>query len=231
MQNSRQESHSERRLGRRLRLIIMASGLSRRFAGRNKLLAPWQGEALCLPVLRAAAAVRAEYPADIAVFVVTGHEDVAALARTQGLTVIHNPCPEEGQSVSIRLGVRAKAPWPPEAEEAPAARGESALFLPADQPLITKDELERFCLEAAAREEPLLRAWDGTRYGSPTAFDRRFYDELAALRGDDGGKVILRRYPELCGKVRLKPESLMDIDTAEELTRLRERKAETEERA
>ena len=192
----------------RIFLTIMASGLSRRFAGENKLLADFRGEPLCRPVFRAAAAAERAEPAGFRALVVTASDEIAKLAAAEGLAAVKNDCPEEGQSRSLRLGIKAFMPL--EAED-------FLLFLPADQPFMTAGVLQEFCRAIRGGDYPLWRAWDGHSYGSPTAFKAAFAPELMELRGDQGGKILFKRYPDKVGKVLLELRSLWDVDTREAL--------------
>ncbi len=52
--------------------------------------------------------------------------------------------------------------------------------------------------------------------GVPAVFPRWCFDDLRALRGDQGARVILRRHADHL--VRLEhPEAAVDIDTPEDL--------------
>lgn len=200
---------------RKFRLIIMAAGLAERFGDENKLLYPFQGEPLCLPVLRAASGLKEALGEAAEVITVSGHREVLDLARELGLGLCFNPRPEAGQSLSLRLGLEAEMPWDGEDPLPP----EYAVFLTADLPFMTAGELIHFCRSIEQGASRLWRATDGERMGSPTAFDRLYYKDLAELRGDQGGRVIFRRYPEACGTVKLKARSLFDIDTKDDLRR------------
>ena len=48
--------------------------------------------------------------------------------------------------------------------------------------------------------------------GSPVLFDRRYRDELLALRGADGGRVLLARHRADVRLVSLDPERGQDLD-------------------
>lgn len=200
--------NKEKRDGKRplLRLIVMASGLSRRFGGRNKLLLPWRGEPLCASVFRAVSYVKALYPDDIAAIAVSGYPEVRALAEERGLLALDNPEAAEGQSRSIRRGLLA---------DIGVRREEIAVFLPADLPFLSGGALEAFCLQVWEGGHLLWRAFDGENFGSPTAFSEVFYPELLALEGDSGGRALFKKNKDETGLARLPAESLADIDTAE----------------
>jgi molybdenum cofactor cytidylyltransferase len=52
-------------------------------------------------------------------------------------------------------------------------------------------------------------------------FDRKFFAELAAISGDEGGRQILLRHPTEVVEVELQDEApLHDFDTVEELEAL-----------
>jgi molybdenum cofactor cytidylyltransferase len=62
-------------------------------------------------------------------------------------------------------------------------------------------------------------AYRGER-GHPVGFARRFFDELASLRGDEGARELLKRYPNLLTLYDVDdPGVLRDIDKPSDLTR------------
>jgi molybdenum cofactor cytidylyltransferase len=93
------------------------------------------------------------------------------------------------------------------------------LLLLADQPLVGSHSLNR--LAAAWRRQP--RSIVASRYGAvtgvPAIFPRWCFGDLASLRGDQGARILLRRYADHV--VRLaNPEAAVDIDYPEDLLNL-----------
>ena len=81
-----------------------------------------------------------------------------------------------------------------------------------DQPYIKTATIERMFLNVAGVSSRIVCAGNGERQGNPVWFGRDYFDELMALKGDVGGKQVVRRYPE---RVVICPASLrelMDID-------------------
>jgi molybdenum cofactor cytidylyltransferase len=60
------------------------------------------------------------------------------------------------------------------------------------------------------------------KQGHPVIFDRRYFKELLNLKGDVGGRSILKKYPEEVCSVRVRSEGVMkDIDTWRDYERAR----------
>ncbi|MCC9075465.1 putative selenium-dependent hydroxylase accessory protein YqeC [Litorilinea aerophila] len=192
--------------------IVLAAGEGRRM-GRPKQLVPVDGEPM---VARAVGTVLAAGPS--AVLVVTGahgEQVQAALASWQAvagtsLRLVPNPRWAEGQASSMRAGLLAL-------DEAIQA----ALFLPVDQPLLSSRLLRQMyrCWQAGA---PLVTPRvDGQIRGAPALFDRALWPELLAVQGDVGGREVLRRHQHQAATIPVQPEELQDVDTPEDLARLR----------
>lgn len=188
--------------------IVMAAGVGKRF-GANKLLADFVGKPLFRWALEAV-----DPNCFSGVIVVTGHGPVAAAAEELGFRVICNDRPEDGVSRTIRLGLQA----------AEACGG--ALFMTADQPLLTTETLRK--LTAQFTEEPryiYAASHDGVR-GNPCLFPGDLLEELLALQGDTGGAAVIRKHPERLRLVEVPEWELFDCDTPETMAICREKAAE-----
>jgi molybdenum cofactor cytidylyltransferase len=95
----------------------------------------------------------------------------------------------------------------------------AVLVLLVDQPDVTLRSLTR--LIAAWRRRPRIpaAAFYAERPGVPAILPRRAWPAVHRLRGDVGARALLRESPELT-LVAL-PEAELDVDTAEDLARLR----------
>jgi len=187
-------------------VVLMASGFSRRFGSRNKLLVPFRGKPL------------AKYTLDLVlslnfsggIFFVVSSDDVAALAQDlPGVSVIKNNAPEKGLRESIRLGVEA-------AGNTGAAY---YLFFHCDQPFLdtvtANSILDKrgpgFIVEPRYRGKP----------GNPSLFSALFRDELISLEAGETPRIIKARHPEAIKIVEISnPLVLQDIDDEETMKRL-----------
>ena len=160
--------------------ILLAAGASTRY-GQPKQLLEWQGEAL----VRRAARIALEGGLSPVVVVTGAHaEQVRQALAGLEVSVVENPAWQEGQAASLRAGL----------SKLPASVG-AAVFLLADQPLITPT-LVRGLLAVhrssfSAIVAPLI---DGQR-GNPVLFDRVTFPDLLTLQGDQGGRALFSRYP------------------------------------
>ena len=185
--------------------VLLAAGAGSRFGG-GKLLAEFAGKRLFERAMNALPTERF-----VRVAVVSGCEDILAESERRGFLAVRNDAPEQGVSLSIRLGLESAKPC------------SAVLFLVGDQPLLTKESVRRILEAGAARPEKIIapEAPDG-RLGNPCLFPAAFFPELSALEGDRGGKRVIRAHPEAVLTVPLPEEELFDTDTKEDLSRLKE---------
>lgn len=188
--------------------MVLAAGRSRRFAAEHpKQLALFHGVPLVRRVVEAALGSRLDE-----LIVVLGHAADTVLKALVGLelrTVI-NPDFAAGQSTSVRQGL---------AHVSPSARG--AMFLPCDQPLLSTSLIDRLIEAHGRHEAAIVSPSFAGRHGAPVLWDRRFFSELASLRGDTGGRALLERHRQQRVLVPLDVEApLLDVDTVDELARL-----------
>ncbi len=180
--------------------VLLASGSARRF-GANKLLAKVDGVSL---IRRTMAALPAAHFARAAVC--SCHPEVLALAKASGYLPLQNSHAAEGIAASVRLGLSAMEGL------------DGVLFSVCDQPWLSAGSVERLTGAFAAHPAHICAlAWQGRR-GNPVIFPRHYFPELAALSGDVGGGVVLRRHPDRLLLVEaLSPRELDDVDTPADL--------------
>lgn len=178
--------------------VILAAGLARRM-GRDKLLLPL-GDTTILGAFLAGF----PFPQFGRTILVHGDERVAAVAAPYPLICCRNSNPAQGKSGSIRAGLAR-------------CRTQGVMFFVADQPLLETTTIHR--LIAAYREQPdmiICPASEG-RSGNPVIFPPHLHKELCGLQGDEGGRELIARHPELTRTIPCpNPSQFMDIDTPEE---------------
>ena len=181
--------------------VIMASGMGKRF-GSNKLMADFEGEPMILQALRASEGLAAHR------VVVTRHEEIAALCRDREISVVLHDLPY--RSDTVRLGLEALGDV------------DGCLFLPADQPLLRRETVDKLVLHWRENSSCILRPVCGDTAGSPVLFPKALFPELLALPEGKGGGWVMKNHPD---KVALfpvdDPYELMDADTPEALEQLR----------
>ncbi len=204
-----------------LAAVIMASGFSRRME-ENKLLMMYQGKPLAARVMD-----HVKTACFFKTVAVVAEDAVGRLAEERKIIVVYNDCPGQGQSRSVMLGTQA------------CMDAEGIMFIPADMPFLTPQVLRQ--LQAAfnlypdriirplylpvpmpAEGLPPLNPERPQKWipGSPVIFPRCLFGELCALRGDTGGREVLRRHPKLVQTVKIKDALAgIDIDTPRDAIR------------
>jgi molybdenum cofactor cytidylyltransferase len=182
-------------------LILLAAGKSERFGLSDKLTAVFLGQPLGMHVVTALEAV----PFAKRVVVVDGGDlDYGA----RGYEVIRNERPEEGMSLSVKLGLEA----------ARDDRIEAVLFALADMPRVTATQIYRL-FDAEHGPKTIATSSDGVDPKPPVLFGAGQFDALMTLEGDKGAREMV-----LGGRhVVTTPEELIDVDTEEELNELMEK--------
>ena len=186
--------------------IILAGGGSQRF-GRPKLLEILDGEVLIRRAVRAARDAGLD-----PIVVVLGADGLAVSEALDQHAVqfTNNPDWAEGQSSSVRAGLKVLAP-----------NVAGAVFLLADMPLVDA-ELVRTLVETQRRSlEPIVAPWTGERWGNPVLFDRETFEALSQISGDQGGRTLFGKYS--VEAVPWGQSAMLDIDTQDDLDTFRGR--------
>lgn len=191
--------------------IILASGFSKRFKG-NKLLALYEGKPIVMHIID-----KVLKQAFCEVIVVSQYEEVLNLVQSITnsncpIKAVKNHMPQMGVSQSIQLGIEASQPC------------EAYMFFVGDAPLINEEtiwQMIKHYEDLEMREADILcPCYNGER-GSPVIFAATYQDELMQLEGDEGGKQIIRQYPERVMQYEVAHgKELFDIDTQQDLNQL-----------
>jgi molybdenum cofactor cytidylyltransferase len=182
--------------------IVLAAGGSVRMRGPKQLL-PIDGQ----PMVRRV--VEAVCGASLAqVVVVTGAYADEVEWALDGLPVelVANEAWSEGMSTSLRMGLGALR-----------QEIQAVLIVLADQPALTSQVLSALVLRYRTTGAPIVAPVCRGRRGNPVLFDRRLFDELMAVEGDQGGRILLTRYAAEVQQVEIDdPAVLFDVDTLQD---------------
>ncbi len=147
------------------------------------------------------------------IVVILGHlanEIARAVPPADRIRVAINDRYAEGQSTSLRAGLRALHP-----------QAEAAVVLLGDQPGVRPEAIA--AVVGAWREEgtPVVQASYAGRPAHPTLFDRTVWPELDAATGDEGARGAIHRHPQWRRLVEVEGPPPRDIDTEEDYERVR----------
>ena len=180
--------------------IILAAGLSTRMK-TNKLQLDLQGMTLIERVLLKVSAV--DFFEKI---IVTNDPLIEERSKALKFIPVANELTALGQSSSIKEGVLHAS-----------REVEGYLFVMGDQPLLSKETLERILLSFKESPSSIILPVYGGKPGSPVLFPSSLREEFLLLEGDVGGKVLIQAHPELVRTVGIpSEEELIDIDTLED---------------
>ncbi|WP_109488173.1 nucleotidyltransferase family protein [Occallatibacter savannae] len=187
--------------------VIIAAGASRRL-GQPKQLLTLNGETLLARCIRTARAACAG-----PVFVVLGahRHQIETQVDLSAANIVVNDSWEQGMASSITAGVQALM------EHEPDATG--VLLLVCDQPAVTPEHLGR--MFRAFRQNPtnvIASTYAGKR-GIPAIFPAQAFQDLLALRGDQGARRLLAEADRSVAEIPLEGGEL-DIDSPEDASRL-----------
>lgn len=146
-------------------------------------------------------AVQSQLPVVVVTVASLEHVAAAHLAR-RDIVVIDDDEAAGGMGHSIALGVAERSGAP------------GWLVLPADMPLVQPGTL--LAVATALENHAVAYAQHRGRRGHPVGFASELYSELVLLKGDEGARRIVARYPAHPVEVN-DPGVLIDIDTPADL--------------
>ncbi len=185
--------------------ILMASGFSKRM-GENKLLMRFKEKT----ILEAILSVIKNYKFKEKILVYR-EKEVFTLGKKYNFKCVENKTAHKGQSESIRLGL----------ENARDCLG--YMFFTGDQPFIDKYNLDKLVKEFQENKSFIIVPINNEKKGSPVIFPKNFKEELMNIKGDTGGREIIKEYPDKIKYVKVTKKFLLDIDNKEEYKSLLER--------
>jgi len=189
-------------------VIVLAAGRGSRFLGtEHKLAQSLEGLTVLGSTLRHAIASHLQ----VVVVTTQGLAEVASrsIAARDVIVIPEADAPGQsglGMGYSISVGVGAR----------PDASG--WLILPGDMPRVQPSTLQEVARQLD--QHPVVYAQYKGRRGHPVAFSAELYSELVTLKGDEGARRLVARYPALGLDVD-DPGVLVDVDTVADLDRLR----------
>ena len=184
--------------------IILAAGQSTRL-GRPKQLLDICGKTAIRRVADAALAA----PLD-SIVVVLGNA-AADIERDDKPRRMHllNPDFAEGQSTSMRVGLRAV---PDEVD--------AVLFLLGDQPAMRPEIISAVVETYRKSGATIVQARFRGEIGHPVLFDRSMFGALDSVTGDRGARQVIARHPELVQFADMAQDAPLDIDTEADYERV-----------
>ena len=199
--------------------VVLAAGRATRM-GEPKVLLSLGGRTLLAHAIAAAQASRCE-----AVLVVAGAQADAVRreAEALGAGVVVNPHYADGMATSLAAAIAALP-----------ADCEAAVVLLGDQPRVGAAAIDRLIAAYRATGKPMvLSRYAGTAgapalmtslpaAGPPALIARPLFPEVAALTGDAGARSVAARHPDRVAEVALAPDEAWDVDTPDDLARLRQ---------
>jgi len=188
--------------------IILAAGEGKRM-GKVKLTLPLGNKKLIEWVLQAAKLT----PLD-KYFLVVRPEDkeIIKIGKKWGAEIVFNPDFRKGMSTSIK-----KALLKINTQEV-----EGFFLILGDQPLITSRIINKLIKSFSPGKGEIVVPYFKNKRGNPVLFDICWKDELMAVTGDVGGRVLIKAHPEKIKRVNISDETILfDIDREEDYEKMK----------
>jgi molybdenum cofactor cytidylyltransferase len=182
-------------------IVVLAAGAGSRYHGtRHKLSEKLGGDSVLVCTLRNA--IASGLPVVLVISEALVAEAKGLVAPTDMVVVDARSQTGWGMGDSIAAGVSIHA----------SAKG--WLVLPADMPLVRPGSLR--AVADALDQQPIAFAQHRGRRGHPVGFGAELFSELVMLKGDEGARRLLARYPTAAVELD-DPGVLFDIDTVDDL--------------
>ena len=189
-------------------IIILAAGNSSRL-GEPKQLLRYKNKTLLENTIAAAASA---VPNSV-IIVVTGanHELIQKELYTESVIICYNPDWENGMSTSINAGLKKLLTLHPDIQK--------CIFTVCDQPYLSDAVFEDLLKEYFKTKKGIIASSYSQTLGTPVLFDKKYFDALFELKGQEGAKKIITQFAEDTTSV-LFEKGAVDIDTVEDYNNL-----------
>ncbi len=139
------------------------------------------------------------------VIVVLGHkaEEVMKKTATRPIKIAVNPIYHQGMGTSIAAGLNLVD-----------SRAQAVMLALGDQPFVDSQTINRLIEEFDSHDKGIAIPTYQGRRGHPLIFSIKYKAQLSGLKGDIGGREIIKEHPEDILEVAVECEGIViDIDT------------------
>ena len=179
--------------------IILAAGKSTRM-GFPKLMLTIKGKGLLQHVIDNVLKSKVD---DVIVVLGAEAEKLRKEIDPSKARIIVNPSFNEGQSTSLKAGLRSISP-----------ESQAVIILLGDQPFINDATVDALMDKYLESGSPVVAPVYNGKRGNPVLFDRSLIPELINASGDKGGRTIVEKYTDRMATVEIDSSSIgIDIDT------------------
>src|SRR5262245_43967582 len=192
----------------RTAIILLASGLSRRYGNRDKMLADLGGK----PLVDHAAGVISEMDPLVRVAVCPHDRKEVGEHLINRFVVAVNKRPKDGLGHSIAVGTKVALQFKPDA----------ILIAMGDMAFIEEWMLLDLVGGLGSNGADIVHSGNSEGARPPTAFSRSCFDALCQLEGDEGARPVLQSGQFRIAGLGVPPPLLMDIDTKDDIVIARE---------
>jgi len=184
-------------------IIILAAGNSSRL-GTPKQLLRYKNKTLLQTAIEEASLVP-----NAIVFVVTGanYDVIQNEPYTQSTIICHNNDWEKGMSTSIATGLKELLALRPDVQK--------CIFTVCDQPYLSSSVFKDLINTYFQTGKGIIASSYSQTLGTPVLFDKKYFDALLELKGQEGAKKIITRFLDDTASV-LFEKGAVDIDTTED---------------
>jgi len=189
--------------------ILLAAGQSKRM-GRLKLLLPFGGSTILEQTIDNLLHSKIDE-----LIVVLGYQaqELMEKVASRRVKVAMNPAYKQGMSTSIIAGLSVVDD-----------KAQALMLALGDQPFISSRVIDRLIDEFFSHNKGIvIPTYQGSR-GHPVIFAIKYKGELLGLKGDVGGRQIIKEHPDDIVEIPIDSESInTDIDTLTDYYRLSNR--------
>jgi len=140
--------------------------------------------------------------------VVVGHkaEEITRAIASRPVKIVLNPDYQHGMSTSIIAGLNLIDP-----------KSQAVMLAMGDQPLVESQTINQLIDAFKSHDKGIAVPTHQGKRGHPIIFAIKYKTELLKLKGDIGGREIIKNHPDDVLEVAVKSESVIfDIDTRDD---------------
>ena len=190
--------------------IILGAGEGKRI-GKSKLNLPLGNKKVVEWVLQAAGQ---SFLNKIILVIRPNDKDMLEIGKKWEAEIVINPDFHKGMSTSIQEALK----------KIDLQDVEGFFLILGDQPFITPSIINQLVISFSPGKSEIVVPYYKERRGNPVLFDISWKEELMAITGDVGGRVLIKAHPERVKKVKVLDEAIiLDIDEEEDYLKAKKR--------